>query len=72
MGERSLTEIIVEISCQLRTFDRSTIGTANKNVYQFAVFMLDPSIPPLVGVCELNLACSFQFSFRTRGEGFSL
>ncbi|MGC1135306.1 MAG: hypothetical protein WA941_20930 [Nitrososphaeraceae archaeon] len=74
MGERSLAEIIVKISCQIGAFDHSTIGREATSMDQIADFPYElhaPS-PPLPRVCDPNLFCNSQFALKTRGGGTSL
>lgn len=73
MGERSLEEIIVKISCQIGASDHSIAGKVDASMDQIADFPCEPhSLPPLLRVCDPNLFCNSQFAFKTRGGGTSL
>lgn len=71
MGERSLAEIIVEISCQTGAFDHSITGKGAMD--QIADFQYELHAPlPLLRVCDPNLYCNSQFASETRGGRTSL
>jgi hypothetical protein len=70
MGDKSLAEAVVEISCQqLRTFDCTTFSRGNKFLGQSVVFKVYSSRHHhlLLGSCELILICKILFTLRTRG-----
>ncbi|MFZ1877314.1 MAG: hypothetical protein WAU25_09815 [Nitrososphaeraceae archaeon] len=74
LGERSLAEIIVKISCQIGAFHHFIIGRGDTSMDQIAGFPYElhaPS-PPLRRVCDPNLLGNFQFAFKARGGGTSL
>jgi hypothetical protein len=73
LGERSLAEIIVKISCQTGASDHSIIGDGDASMDQIANFPCGPHSPPsLSRVCDPNLFCNSQFALKTRGGATSL
>ncbi|MGC2309813.1 MAG: hypothetical protein WA461_15525 [Nitrososphaeraceae archaeon] len=74
MGERSLAEIIVKISCQIGAFHHFIIGRGDTSMDQIANFPyeLHTLSPPLLRVCDPNLFCNFLFDLKARGGGTSL
>lgn len=73
MGESSLADIIVEISCQTGAFDHSITGKRDASMEQIADFQYElHAPPPLLRVCDPNLFCNSQFALKTRGGGTSL
>ena len=73
MGERSLEEIIVRISCQISDSDHSITGRGDASMDQIGDFPYEPHAPPpLLRVCDPNLFCNSQFALKTRGGGTSL
>jgi hypothetical protein len=74
LGERSLAETIVKISCQIGASDHSIVGNGDASMHQIADFAYEPHAPllPLLRVCEQNLFCNSQFALKMRGGGTSL
>lgn len=74
MGERSLAETIVKISCQIGASDHSVAGKGDASMDQIADLPFEPHAPPppLLRVCDPNLFCNSQFALKIRGGGTSL
>jgi hypothetical protein len=74
LGESSLVETIVKISCRIGASDHSIAGKVDASMDQIADFPyeLHAPPPPLLRICDPNLICISQFALQTRGGGTSL